>query len=119
MSEKILVADDSPTIQKVVGITLAKSNYELYYGKAKDQGLFFSATADQLIGSEGLQSNYYLPDIDGDEKIDRWQNFNCINFFSLVFSTTISVKVPPISADTLYIFVHTNICFLIDIKKMY
>ncbi len=30
MSKKILVADDSPTIQKVVGITLAKTDYELF-----------------------------------------------------------------------------------------
>lgn len=29
MSEKILVADDSPTIQKVVGITLASTDFEL------------------------------------------------------------------------------------------
>lgn len=29
MSEKILVADDSPTIQKVVGITLANTDFEL------------------------------------------------------------------------------------------
>lgn len=39
MSEKILVADDSPTIQKVVGITLAKSDYELYEALNVDEML--------------------------------------------------------------------------------
>lgn len=36
MSEKILVADDSPTIQKVVGITLANTDYELVQAQSEE-----------------------------------------------------------------------------------
>lgn len=36
MSKKILVADDSPTIQKVVGITLANTDYELIQAQSED-----------------------------------------------------------------------------------
>ncbi|MEC7276354.1 MAG: response regulator [Bdellovibrionota bacterium] len=64
MSEKILVADDSPTIQKVVGITLAKSNYELYEALNEDE-LF-----------QMLESDHYdlvLLDINLSEENDGYQ----------------------------------------------
>jgi len=44
MTEKILVADDSPTIQKVVGITLANTDYEL--DSAQDESELFSKLSE-------------------------------------------------------------------------
>jgi CheY-like chemotaxis protein len=37
MSEKLLVADDSPTIQKVVGITLANTDYETVQAQSEEE----------------------------------------------------------------------------------
>lgn len=37
MSEKLLVADDSPTIQKVVGITLANTDYEIVQAQSEEE----------------------------------------------------------------------------------
>lgn len=37
MSEKLLVADDSPTIQKVVGITLANTDYDLVQAQSEEE----------------------------------------------------------------------------------
>lgn len=37
MNQKILVADDSPTIQKVVGITLASTDYELTQAQSEEE----------------------------------------------------------------------------------
>jgi CheY-like chemotaxis protein len=51
MSEKLLVADDSPTIQKVVGITLANSDYELVQAQSEEEmlGLLESDDFDLVL----------------------------------------------------------------------
>lgn len=47
MSEKILVADDSPTIQKVVGITLANTDYDLVQAQSEED-LMSSLASDKF-----------------------------------------------------------------------
>ena len=51
MSEKILVADDSPTIQKVVGITLANTDYEIVQALSESElfGILESDSFDLVL----------------------------------------------------------------------
>jgi CheY-like chemotaxis protein len=51
MSEKLLVADDSPTIQKVVGITLANTDYEIVQALSESElfGILESDSFDLVL----------------------------------------------------------------------
>ncbi|MCF8059151.1 MAG: response regulator [Bacteriovoracaceae bacterium] len=68
MSEKLLVADDSPTIQKVVGITLANTDYEVVQALSEAElfGVLDSNSFDLVLLDFNLSE-----DVDGYELCEK------------------------------------------------